>query len=211
MRRPVPGHGAHGELRRSKTYIVSTPVTSGRSNIEHFYEESDQRQFWVPCPHCGEMQVLEFSQMRWPKGQPQKVQYFCIGCSKPIENHHKNWMLPLGEWRPRRPDITKVHGYHISRKYSPVGWLSWEKIAPQYEAAGKDQQKLQIFQNTVLGLPFQETGEVPDYERLYERREHYQIGRVPAGVDPDVRRGRADESHRGRDRRLGSRQAELVN
>ena len=46
------------------------------------------------------------------------------------------------------------------------------------------------FVNTVLGLPFEEEAEAPDWQRLYERREAYRIGIVPerglfltAGVD----------------------------
>ena len=46
------------------------------------------------------------------------------------------------------------------------------------------------FVNTVLGLPFEEEAEAPEWQRLYERRESYRIGIVPerglfltAGVD----------------------------
>ena len=181
---------------RAKIFITSTPVVSGRSRIERFYDESDQRQYWVPCPHCREMLVLGFAQLRWPKGQPHKAQYFCEACAKPIENHAKEWMLPRGEWHAQIADADpKVHGYHISSLYSPVGWLSWGQIAQKREAAGKDPEKIQVCTNTVLGLPWAEEGEVPDADRLYERREAYPIGRVPAGgllltcgVDVQIRR-----------------------
>lgn len=181
---------------RAKIFITSTPVISGRSRIERFYDESDQRQYWIPCPHCREMMVLGFAQLRWPKGQPHKAQYFCEACAKPIENHAKEWMLPRGEWHPQIADADpKVRGYHISSLYSPVGWLSWGQIAAKREAAGNDPEKVQVFTNTILGLPWAEEGEVPDADRLYERREAYPIGRVPAGgllltcgVDVQLRR-----------------------
>ena len=181
---------------RAKIFITSTPVISGRSRIERFYQESDQRQFWMPCPHCNEMLVLQIAQLRWPKGRPHLAQYFCEACARPIENHAKEFMLPRGEWRPQVPDADpSIRGYHASSLLSPEGWLSWARVAAQKEAAGNDPEKLQVFTNTVLGLPWAEDGEVPDADRLYERREAYPIGRVPpggllltCGVDVQIRR-----------------------
>src|SRR5262249_48821829 len=75
------------------------------------------------------------------------------------------------------------------------GWLSWAAVAERREKAGNDPEKLQVFTNTVLGEPWIDAAEVPDPERLYERREAYEIGKVPeggllltAGVDVQVRR-----------------------
>ena len=39
---------------RRKVFLVSTPTIRGVSRIEREYEASDQRRFFVPCPHCGE-------------------------------------------------------------------------------------------------------------------------------------------------------------
>ena len=178
---------------RRKVFIVSTPVVSGRSRIERFYEDSDRRQYWIPCPHCEEMLVLSIEHLRWPKGQPQKAKYYCEACARPIDNHHKNWFLPRGEWRTRSD--SPIHGYHLSSLYSPVGWLSWAQVADKREKAGADPEKLQVFTNTVLGLPYADSQEAPDAERLFERREAYPIGVVPkggllltAGVDVQIRR-----------------------
>ena len=59
-----------------------------------------------------------------------------------------------------------------------------------YEQAKKTPDLMKGFVNTVLGLPFEEEAEAPDWQRLYERRESYRIGIVPerglfltAGVD----------------------------
>ncbi|WP_292137294.1 phage terminase large subunit family protein, partial [Brevundimonas sp.] len=38
---------------RRKVLLVSTPTIRGLSRIEREYEASDQRRFFVPCPHCG--------------------------------------------------------------------------------------------------------------------------------------------------------------
>lgn len=41
---------AFGALK--KVYINSTPTIKGRSNIEIEYDDSDQRRYYMPCPHC---------------------------------------------------------------------------------------------------------------------------------------------------------------
>src|SRR5580704_6150996 len=65
---------------RRKVFLCSTPKITGMSRIEAAYEESDQRHYWVPCPHCREFQVLKFAQLRWPNGQPEKAVYACEHC-----------------------------------------------------------------------------------------------------------------------------------
>ena len=53
---------------RRKVFIVSTPTIKGVSRIEREYEASDQRRYFVPCPHCRHMQWLQFERLRWDKG-----------------------------------------------------------------------------------------------------------------------------------------------
>lgn len=166
---------------RRKILITSTPVMQGRSRIDRFFQQSDQRRYWVPCPFCIHMQVLRFENLRWPKRDPSAAHYVCEACGRSIPNHAKNWMLPRGEWRADQPGDGKIIGFHISSLYSPVGWLSWGQIADKYEKAAGDREKLQVFWNTILGLPWADQGEVPDADRLYERREDYTIGKVPHG------------------------------
>ncbi|MBF0402307.1 MAG: phage terminase large subunit family protein, partial [Magnetococcales bacterium] len=79
-----------------KVLIVSTPTIQGFSRIEAAYEESDQRRYWVPCPHCKQEQVLEWTQVRWPGDEREKAFYVCIHCDETIHEHHKGWMLRKG-------------------------------------------------------------------------------------------------------------------
>ena len=72
-------------------------------------------------------------------------------------------------------------GFHLSALYSPVGWFSWADIARMWEAAQATDEAKRSFKNSVLGLTWVETGEAPDWQRLYERRESWQIGTVPSG------------------------------
>ena len=167
---------------RAKVYIVSTPTIRGLSRIEREYEASDQRRYFVPCPHCGAMQWLKFERLRWESGAPETVRYHCEDCDRPIGEHHKTAMLAAGEWRAtaQAADPHTV-GFHVSALYSPVGWLSWEQIARMWEAAQGNDALLKAFKNTVLGETWQERGEAPDWRRLYEREKEHRLGCIPAG------------------------------
>lgn len=171
---------------RRKIFIVSTPTISGASAIEREYETSDQRRYFLPCPHCSHRQWLRFEQLRWEKGQPDSAAYVCESCDEPISEHHKTWMLEHGEWRALAPENgAKTAGFHLSSLYSPVGWRSWREIAVAWELAVSKESgsaaAIKTFKNTELGETWVEEGEAPDWQRLVERREDYPVGSIPPG------------------------------
>ncbi|MDP1669536.1 phage terminase large subunit family protein [Phaeovulum sp.] len=167
---------------RRKVFLVSTPTIRGLSRIEREYDASDQRRFFVPCPHCHQFQWLKFERLRWEKARPEAADYHCEGCERPIAEHHKTAMLAAGEWRATAitADPGTV-GYHLSALYSPIGWLSWERIVRAWEAAQGSDEAIRAFKNTILGETWVESGEAPDWSRLYDRREAWKPGIVPAG------------------------------
>jgi phage terminase large subunit GpA-like protein len=166
---------------RRKVFLVSTPTIKGLSRIEREFEASDQRRFFVPCPHCGEEQWLKFERLRWDKGQPETAAYHCEGCERPIAEHHKTIMLERGAWRAtaNAADPLTV-GYHLSALYSPLGWLSWARIARAWEAALGNDEAMRAFRNTILGDTWFETGEAPDWQRLQGMKEDWPASTVPA-------------------------------
>ncbi len=167
---------------RRKVFLVSTPTIRGVSRIEREYEASDQRRFFVPCPRCGHRQWLKFERLRWEKGRPETATYHCEGCDQPIAEHHKTAMLETGAWQATTTAADPhTVGYHLSALYSPVGWLSWERIARAWEAAQGSDEAMRAFRNTILGETWMETGEAPDWQRLADRREAWKPGTVPAG------------------------------
>ncbi len=166
---------------RRKIFIVSTPTIADASAVEREFEASDQRRYFVPCPHCGHAQHLRFEQLRWDWGQPQSVRYHCESCAEPIAEHHKTAMLGAGSWRATaEKPASKTVGFHLSSLYSPLGWRSWAQIAAAWEAAQGSANALKTFKNTELGETWVEDGDAPDWQRLLERREDYPIGRIPA-------------------------------
>jgi phage terminase large subunit GpA-like protein len=167
---------------RRKIFLVSTPTIRGLSRIEREYEASDQRRFFVPCPHCRQFQWLKFERLRWEKARPEAAEYHCEGCERPIAEHHKTAMLEAGEWRATATAADPgTVGYHLSALYSPIGWLSWERIVRAWEAAQGSDEAIRAFKNTILGETWVESGEAPDWSRLYDRREAWKPGIVPAG------------------------------
>lgn len=189
---------------RRKIFIVSTPTISGASAIEREYEASDQRRYFVPCPHCQHLQWLRFEQLRWEKGKPHTAAYVCESCDIPIAEHHKTAMLEHGIWRPMAPEHgSKTAGFHLSSLYSPIGWRRWQDIARAWESACSQESgsaaAIKTFKNTELGETWVEEGEAPDWQRLLERGEDYPIGRIPSGglllvAGVDVQKDRIEAS-----------------
>ena len=192
---------------RAKLFLASTPTIRGLSRIEREWELSDQRRYHVPCPHCGGLQWLKFERLKWQWGAPETVHYLCEHCDEPIEERHKSWFLAEENgacWMATAPEDIRERaardgtvGFHISGLYSPLGWLSWVMIAQQKEAAFGNENDEKTFKNTVLGETWQEKGEAPDWQRLYERREAGQLGEVPKGAliltaGADVQRDRIE-------------------
>lgn len=165
---------------RRKVLLVSTPTIQGLSRIEHEFEASNKQHYWVPCPHCKELQILKWPQIKWDD-DPDKAYYECIHCQGKIEHHQKTWMLEHGCWKAENPEQTKVAGFHLSSLYSPVGWFSWADAVKHFLQAKSNEQLLKVWVNTTLGETWVDKGEAPDWQRLYERREHYKIGIVPRG------------------------------
>jgi phage terminase large subunit GpA-like protein len=167
---------------RRKVFLASTPTIRGLSRIEREYEASDQRRYFVACPHCAASQWLKFERLRWEKGKPETAAYACESCDAAIAEHSKTAMLERGEWRATATsaDPTTI-GFHLSALYSPAGWLSWERIARAWEAAQGSDEAIRAFRNTVLGETWVESGEAPDWRRVYDRRERWPADTVPAG------------------------------
>lgn len=189
---------------RAKTYLVSTPTKEGASRISLQYARSDMRRYFVPCPHCGHEQPLEWGGKERPHGLkfrraprvdgdvgPEQVVaawYVCCECGAEIEEGHKPEMLARGRWVAARPSVKHHRGYHINALYAPVGLgLSWVKVAQKWIDAQGDSAELKAFWNTYLGEVFREEGEdlegVSIISRLEDYPERLPVALRSAGVD----------------------------
>jgi len=186
--------------RNRKVFMCSTPTIDGLCTIQEYYEQSDQRQFYLPCPHCSEMITITWDRIKWQDNDPATACLVCSECGAEIAESNKTNMLLKGEWRATASGRYK--GYHLSSLYSPLGWYSWSDAATDFIAAKKgSQEQLKTFVNTVLGECWQEQGEQVDPGALITRREEYpenlEFGKTTIGID--VQKDRLELEHVGWD------------
>lgn len=169
-----------------KIIAGSTPLVAGASRIERLFEAGDRRRYFVPCPSCEHMAPLVFNGedghfMKWSEGDPAGAYFVCQKNGCVIEHSQKREIVARGEWRAERP--FKGHAsFHIWSAYSYAPNATWADIARAFLEAKDNPQLLKTFVNTWLGETWKDRGEAPDWQRLYERRESYEIAIVPAGV-----------------------------
>ena len=170
--------------RNAKFYFSSSPTIKGASRIADLFETSDQRYYYVPCPHCGHMQILEWENLHY-SADFNVVHYQCAGqeCDVLIEEHHKGLMLARGVWRSHAPGDGETIGFHLNALYAPLGWTDWRSLAKQFEKAKKAQNRgdlepMQVFYNTRLAKVWDSAQEQTKAEVLKERagRETYGLG-----------------------------------
>lgn len=165
----------------AKILEISTPTDKEFSRIEKSFLETDQSYFYVPCPHCKKEQRLEFGGegadlgLKWEKGDPSTVRYLCKHCHEYIPEYQKTWMLENGVWIPTYPNRKYERGFKINSLYSPVGWVSWEKIVREFLKAKKLPAKLKVVVNTRFGETWEEAGDRPEWSTLKARAETYRV------------------------------------
>lgn len=180
---------------------LSTPTTKESCAITKRYLLGDQRKFYVPCRHCGEMQVLRFRGrtddgafygLRWETENGRitagSVRYVCRFCSGEMVNEDKSIIMPAGEWRPTavasRPGF---RSYHLPALYAPQFARTWEAIARAWADAWdddnntiRDGEKLQVFYNNDLGDAYEvKADKLKPYQISPHKRGEYQLGQVP--------------------------------
>lgn len=184
-------------VKRSETFwnrrivLGSTPTVKGLSRIEAAFEQTDKRRFFVPCPHCGEMQVLEWGGpetphgIKWAKDDkgehlPETAYYVCInGCV--IDDADKPGMVEAGEWRATAPFKGRA-GFHIWAGYSLFPNAAWSKLVAEWLRVKGDPLARQTFVNLVLGLPYEDRGEHALSENKLAARCEVYPADVPDGV-----------------------------
>ena len=178
--------------RNAKFYFSSSPTIKGASRIADLFETSDQRYYYVPCPHCGHMQILEWENLLY-SADFSIVHYKCaasgLDCDVLIEEHHKGQMLARGEWRSHAQGDGETIGFHLNALYSPLGWMDWRSLAKQFEKAKKAQKRgdlepMQVFYNTRLAKVWDSALEQTKADVLKDRArlEPYGLGAMVARV-----------------------------
>lgn len=168
-----------------KIVVGSSPSWKGTSRIEELYLQTDQRRWLVPCPNCGELQVLMWGGkdqpfgVKWASRRADTAFYLCIkGCR--IEQRHKRAMNAGGRWIAQQPDVAD-RGYWWNQLVSQLEAGDWRLLVRKWLAAQVSSETLQVFVNAELAETFELKGEVVIGNELMARREVYPA-EVPAGV-----------------------------
>lgn len=169
-------------FKRKKILIGSTPTVKDADITEAEFLRTDQRRYFVPCPHCGGIQCLQWKNIIWNNDDPETARYRCEHCQSEIHEYQKREMLENGFWQATAPaESERVRGYHISALYSP--WMTWAEIVREFLDSKHDAPRLKTWVNTILGETFEEeySAKVGAHE-LMQRCEEYEPGMAPAGV-----------------------------
>jgi phage terminase large subunit GpA-like protein len=164
-----------------KIVIVSSPGLKGVSHIEREMEQSTKEHWYLSCPFCFIMQILDWDRIRF-----SDMTHRCLACQEHAEKYR--WLSGRGEWRPhqthdKRGNRILTRGFYLSGLYNP--WIEWDVLVEEFVRAVRaneegDIEPLKAFRNTRLGQLHEDSGQKVDID-LSERREVY-AAEVPDGV-----------------------------
>lgn len=168
-------------FRNGKRLIISSPTVKGQSRIEAEYEDSTRERWTVPCPHCGELQVIRWGGaevghgIKWDAARPETAHFVCVsGCV--VEEAHKAWMNAHGQWIAEAEHAT-TRGFWLNALYSP--WVPWSDLVREFLAVKHDAIRLRQFVNTVLCETWEDAGEQVEAHALADRFEAYPCDCAP--------------------------------
>lgn len=189
---------------------ASTPTTDRKYIWPELLASTNER-YNVPCPHCGEYQVLVMGSpheggggVKWPEGvrdadevvDGRLAWYECRHCGGRIEDQHKDGMLRRGVWAPDGVAVSKKGrlaerlrsrrktGYHLWAAYSP--WRTFSDIAGKFLSCYRNGRpvaaKLMNFRNSWQAQPWQEVKLELREDRIKACGQPYPLKRVPDGA-----------------------------
>lgn len=134
------------------TMLLSTPKWPD-ADINFWYRQGTEHQFWTACPHCGKASVLadHFPQcLAFDEGLGER-RYTCPHCRGWIDDPQD------GEWRATYPD-RRIQSYQLSQILSPT--VTAEQLWWAWSTASTGDQR-QNFHNRKLGQPYADPSQIP--------------------------------------------------
>ncbi|WP_288943961.1 terminase gpA endonuclease subunit [uncultured Roseovarius sp.] len=142
-----------------KIVLGSTPVDEETSRVCRAYDQSDQRVYECPCPHCGDFHEIRWADIRWETDRPETAAWVCPSCGCVTEESGKPAMVKAGGWRATRPEIEGHHGYKVNALVSLLPNAAWSKLAAEFLEAKRNPTTLKAFTTTLLAEPWKAAGE----------------------------------------------------
>lgn len=179
---------AFRRLKLWKILELSTPENDsgdplgeepGHCRIDRSFKRSDQRFWHVACPECRGVFVQSDEGFAIDRAHPHKSHYECPHCGHHISETERVAAVRAGEYIATAEGAGRHPGFHVDAFMSLM--MSYEAIAEDWlDRENQGEEGAKGFMNLVLGLPYQLKGDAPEWERLFERREDYPEGVIPA-------------------------------
>lgn len=174
-----------------KEVNVSTPGNKETSRIAVEYEHSSRGEWNVPCPCCGELQPLKWSNILFDKNDLSEIRYVCEKCG--VISGEPDWKEHFKEgcFVHEDPD-NPVKGFHLNTLASTLA--TWREVVEKFLKANEEKERgnielMKTWTNTEMGETWEEDGEQIEDDELLKRRERYncevpeEVLYLTAGVD----------------------------
>jgi hypothetical protein len=176
-RAPTIGRERYGASKIKEERSLSTPSHPG-VGIDVEYDASDQREWFLVCPHCGHWQmptidrvVIEWDDLERPVawyGMDEGRAYLaCERCELELDR------LARGQWVAKHPG-RPVHGYHPTQLMS--AYVAPLEIVQALQTADENKRK-EAF-NQKLGLAYTPRGGKLTEQHLDACRDDYGMGSI---------------------------------
>ena len=176
-------------LQHSKfkqTHVFSHPSVPN-SGVDMEWQISDQKEWFITCPHCQHIQILT-----WNTEDPRKMsinmqikEFVCKKCGGILDWHAR----AKGTWRARKDkENAKWSGYHISLLMAP--WMTAKEIIDKYLEVMAGKQTMDFFYNKILGLPYAGSGNAVTEDTIKSAittEKNLYPGRMVIGVDTGLK------------------------
>lgn len=176
-------------LQHSKfkqTHVFSHPSVPN-SGVDMEWQISDQKEWFITCPHCQHIQILT-----WNTEDPRKMsinmqtkEFACKKCGGILDWHAR----AKGTWRARKDkENAKWSGYHISLLMAP--WMTAKEIIDKYLEVMAGKQTMDFFYNKILGLPYAGSGNAVTEDTIKSAitiEKNLYPGRMVIGVDTGLK------------------------
>jgi phage terminase large subunit GpA-like protein len=183
-----PSAGTEGDAlalgrQRTRTFwnrvllYVSSPGVEGASQIAPRYEVGTQERWHVPCPHCGQHQVLTWDRVIWTGGDPDTALYHCVACDVAWSEPERIQAIERGQWVAQAQGA-RSRSFHLPALAS--AFVSLPQLAHEWLEAQSDPEALQAFINLILAELWEGAGETLDPEQIADRA--HPIGPLAPGV-----------------------------
>lgn len=180
---------------RTNTFVMTRKIIyASTPTVESNYISQGEQsciarfRYHVPCPQCGERQILNFENVVFDVVKPEaedswtdylddveeKAYYRCEKCQSAIHNDQRSEMVRRGKWidiysgLDFEACIKKIHprsvGFQINRLYTP--WHTFGMVAREFLKSKDDPAMLMNWKNSWMAEPWVERAESKSVQQL---------------------------------------------